>query len=44
MVFGLLGFLSGVTGIGAALLLLYRHDSSRVVEGIYGVRRGRTRA
>ena len=44
MLFGVLGFLSGVAGIGAALLLLYQHDSSRVVEGVYGVRRGRQRA
>lgn len=44
MLFGLLGFLSGVTGIGAAFWLMYQRDSSRVVEGVYGVRRGRQRA
>ena len=31
-------------GIGAAFWMLYQHDSSRVVEGVYGVRRGRQRA
>jgi hypothetical protein len=44
MLFEVLGFFSGVAGIGAAFWLLYQRDSSRVVEGIYGVRRGRQRA
>jgi hypothetical protein len=44
MLFGLLGFLSGTAAIGAAFWLLYQRDSSRVVEGVYGVRRGRQRA
>ena len=44
MLFEVLGFLSGVAGIGAAFWLLYARDSSRVVEGVYGVRRGRPRA
>jgi hypothetical protein len=44
MLFEVLGFLSGVVGIGVAFLLLYERDSSRVVEGVYGVRRGRQRA
>ena len=44
MLFEVLGFLSGVAGIGAAFWLLYQRDSSRVVEGVYGVRRGRQRA
>ena len=44
MLFEVLGFLSGITGIGAAFWLLYQRDSSRVVEGVYGVRRGRQRA
>lgn len=41
MLFELLGFLSGVAAIGAGLWLLYQRDSSRVVEGVYGVARGR---
>ena len=44
MLFGFLGFVSGLAGIGAAFWLLYRRDSSRVVEGVYGIRRGRQRA
>ena len=44
MLFEVLGFVSGVAAIGAAFWLLYEHDSSKVVEGIYGVRRGRQRA
>lgn len=44
MLFEVLGFLSGIAGIGTAFWLLYQHDSSRVVEGVYGVRRGRQRA
>ncbi len=44
MLFGILGFLFGIAGIGAGFWLLYDHDSSKVVEGIYGVRRGRQRA
>lgn len=44
MLFEVLGFLSGLAGIGAAFCLLYQRDSSRVVEGVYGVRRGRQRA
>ena len=44
MLFEVLGFLSGIGGIGAAFWLLYQYDSSRVVEGIYGVRRRRSRA
>ena len=44
MLFEVLGFLSGIIGIGAAFWLLYQRDSSRVVEGVYGVRRGRQRA
>ncbi|WP_290546455.1 hypothetical protein [Aestuariivirga sp.] len=43
MLFEILGFLSGTVGIGAAFWMLYRRDSSRVVEGIYGVRRSRHR-
>ena len=44
MLFEVLGFLSGVAGIGVGLWLLYHHDSRRVVEGVEGVRRGRQRA
>lgn len=44
MVFEILGFLSGTAGIGVAFWLLYQRDSSRVVEGVYGVRRGRPQA
>ncbi len=44
MLFELLGFVSGLAGIGAAFWLMYQRDSSRVVEGVYGVRRGRHRA
>lgn len=44
MLFEALGFLAGIAGIGAAFWLLYQHDSSKVVEGVYGVRRGRQRA
>ena len=36
--------LLGTAAIGAAFWLLYQRDSSRVVEGVYGVRRGRQRA
>lgn len=44
MLFEVMGFLFGVAGVGAAFWGLYQRDSSRVVEGVYGVRRGRQRA
>ncbi len=40
MLFEIAGFLAGVTGIGVAFWLLYQRDSSRVVQGIYGIGRG----
>lgn len=44
MLFEITGFLSGVAGMGVALWLLHRRDSSRVLSGIYGLGRGRARA
>ena len=41
MLFEVLGFVSGVAAIAAAFWLLYERDSSRVVEGVYGVGRSR---
>ncbi|WP_421694441.1 hypothetical protein [Aestuariivirga sp.] len=47
MFFEVAGFLSGVASIGAALWLLHRRDSERVMRGIHGIngiRGGRQRA
>jgi len=37
----LAGFVSGLVGIGLALVLLYRRDRSRVVRRVYGQTGGR---
>jgi hypothetical protein len=44
MAFEIAGFVSGVAGIALALWVLYRRDSSRVVQGIYGQARRKQQA
>ncbi len=43
MLFEVVGFLSGVAGVGVAFWLLYQRDRTRVVANIYGTGGARPR-